>query len=689
MESEGCPVGTLIDLSEPIPCETEDIQDSQGENKENCVPVTEAIEVTRKTTSQTECRLDIVDSLKEDIIIDRHKAGLRPQNSLSDVALIEDEVFDFDLPLSPESTAAREKQEEKAAKTNGNDEEVFFGPMGFTEKCIAAGVAEEAIQPLSPLRPDQMAELAKEAYSVACRISMMRSNSQSSTSSVSTSPTKLATMSVLPCRRKLTCEDLQSSQTSSQSSEADGKNSSPRKKRHYSQTLGKEEGSLDCGIVSNREGKKRERKSTFTKEEPVESLMSLLGARSGEKKTGVGSGALSREKEQKKSVVSGARSGEKKTNTGIGARSGEKDQRKSLGSGVAKNRQSGSRLQPPSKLRRYNNSQPNLARPKPAAAEEGSDSQEGGGEAKSTAPSVTRKSLQLPRASGLSSGRASKLALPSSKSTAAATAAAAAAGGQPQSGEESRGGDTAAGKGRKTSGIPKGPATKPQLMQPGLLQRRAFATAGRSSKDTPTVAASTGPLKASAHVKPTLGDTVERPYNPALAAAAAAAEGRNSQCPETPATHKRVVPRVVPQSSEASTPAKSSCSSSSMCGSTPGSVKKRMSLLPMSAKRRSGAGSLPPPSPMSLASSSSSVSRRSVVSSSDASDSPVFDPKLASRLVKSRLASGTKPRKPLVQNTPDLPKRSLSRWSPVRKPKAMPLEDQVSMCTKRVSPTDH
>lgn len=47
---------------------------------------------------------------------------------------------------------------------------MFIGPIGFMEKCIAAGVAEEVIKPLSPLRPDQVAEIAKEAFLVAHRI---------------------------------------------------------------------------------------------------------------------------------------------------------------------------------------------------------------------------------------------------------------------------------------------------------------------------------------------------------------------------------------------------------------------------------------------------------------------------------------------------------------------------------------
>lgn len=71
-----------------------------------------------------------------------------------------------------------------------DDEVVFFGPMGFTEKCIAVAVAEEVVKPLSPLRPEQMAELCKEAYSVAYRISNMTEAEQS--------PSVAAVVEVLP-----------------------------------------------------------------------------------------------------------------------------------------------------------------------------------------------------------------------------------------------------------------------------------------------------------------------------------------------------------------------------------------------------------------------------------------------------------------------------------------------------------
>lgn len=56
-----------------------------------------------------------------------------------------------------------------------DDEEVFIGPIGFTEKCVATVVSEiaplqEPLKPLSPLKPHQIAEIFKEAQLVVYRI---------------------------------------------------------------------------------------------------------------------------------------------------------------------------------------------------------------------------------------------------------------------------------------------------------------------------------------------------------------------------------------------------------------------------------------------------------------------------------------------------------------------------------------
>jgi G-2 and S-phase expressed 1 len=52
---------------------------------------------------------------------------------------------------------------------------VFFGPVGHTEKCVAVAVNEvakvnEKLRPLSPLTASEMAELCREACTIASRI---------------------------------------------------------------------------------------------------------------------------------------------------------------------------------------------------------------------------------------------------------------------------------------------------------------------------------------------------------------------------------------------------------------------------------------------------------------------------------------------------------------------------------------
>nr|XP_008978516.1 G2 and S phase-expressed protein 1 [Callithrix jacchus]XP_035128996.1 G2 and S phase-expressed protein 1 [Callithrix jacchus] len=86
-----------------------------------------------------------------------------------DILLLADEKFDFDLSLS--SSSANE------------DDEVFFGPVGHKERCIAASLelsdpsakqpplpASESPFAWSPLAGEKFAEVYKEAHSLALQI---------------------------------------------------------------------------------------------------------------------------------------------------------------------------------------------------------------------------------------------------------------------------------------------------------------------------------------------------------------------------------------------------------------------------------------------------------------------------------------------------------------------------------------
>ncbi|XP_078677322.1 uncharacterized protein LOC144913984 isoform X2 [Branchiostoma floridae x Branchiostoma belcheri] len=86
------------------------------------------------------------------------------------VGLLETEVFDFDIPVSPVN---KEQEAETSVNEDNNDEdddEVFFGPVGFREQVISKAKdiqeEEEKYVPLE-LNGDQYAELFVEATRLA------------------------------------------------------------------------------------------------------------------------------------------------------------------------------------------------------------------------------------------------------------------------------------------------------------------------------------------------------------------------------------------------------------------------------------------------------------------------------------------------------------------------------------------
>ncbi|NXO40089.1 GTSE1 protein, partial [Locustella ochotensis] len=79
-----------------------------------------------------------------------------------DFALLTDEKFDFDLSLS---------------STSGTEDEVFVGPMGHKERCIAASIeakkcvsASDDKLTWSPLQGEKFVEIFKEAHLLALQI---------------------------------------------------------------------------------------------------------------------------------------------------------------------------------------------------------------------------------------------------------------------------------------------------------------------------------------------------------------------------------------------------------------------------------------------------------------------------------------------------------------------------------------
>lgn len=86
-----------------------------------------------------------------------------------------------------------------------DEEEVFFGPVGFTEQCVATRAKtlqeENNIKPLSPLTGEQVVEIFKEATKVVLRLEKLSStqspisSSSSSKGSLSSSILKLSSTS--------------------------------------------------------------------------------------------------------------------------------------------------------------------------------------------------------------------------------------------------------------------------------------------------------------------------------------------------------------------------------------------------------------------------------------------------------------------------------------------------------------
>ncbi|NXQ57712.1 GTSE1 protein, partial [Anthoscopus minutus] len=89
----------------------------------------------------------------------------------SDFTLLTDEKFDFDLSLS---------------STSGNEDEVFVGPVGHKERCIAASIeAKKCVSAFddklmwSPLQGEKFVEIFKEAHLLAVQIETGSKNKES------------------------------------------------------------------------------------------------------------------------------------------------------------------------------------------------------------------------------------------------------------------------------------------------------------------------------------------------------------------------------------------------------------------------------------------------------------------------------------------------------------------------------
>ncbi|NWV50236.1 GTSE1 protein, partial [Daphoenositta chrysoptera] len=112
--------------------------------------------------------------------------------NVSDFPLLTDEKFDFDLSLS---------------STSGNEDEVFVGPVGHKERCIAASIeAKKCVSAsddkliLSPLQGEKFVEIFKEAHLLALQI---ETGSKNKETKISQSENKIVETFVEDSKSKL------------------------------------------------------------------------------------------------------------------------------------------------------------------------------------------------------------------------------------------------------------------------------------------------------------------------------------------------------------------------------------------------------------------------------------------------------------------------------------------------------
>ncbi|NWY14358.1 GTSE1 protein, partial [Aphelocoma coerulescens] len=116
-------------------------------------------------------------------------------SNVSDFPLLTDEKFDFDLSLS---------------STSGNEDEVFVGPMGHKERCIAASIeAKKCVSASddklmwSPLQGEKFVEIFKEAHLLALQIETGSKNKESKISQSEEQENKIVETFVEDSKSKL------------------------------------------------------------------------------------------------------------------------------------------------------------------------------------------------------------------------------------------------------------------------------------------------------------------------------------------------------------------------------------------------------------------------------------------------------------------------------------------------------
>ncbi|XP_050413306.2 G2 and S phase-expressed protein 1 isoform X1 [Patella vulgata] len=666
-----CPTGCLLDLSEPSEVDINLYDENENFDKENSIPVIDSIELARsddsdRRNSVTICKsLDIDDRIFNDVTdktLTNNTCILDPHNLPSpDDMWLEKETFDFDLVLSPPESKKDELQDE---------EEIFFGPMGFTERCVAAVVARQTpVKPMSPLNPQQLAEVIKEAHGVSCLFTNMKSGGSSSDDGKSP-------------QKKLISTRLFSK--------------SPRHTKNRTFSIEK-----DVENISPPEANNHVRQDTFTKETEVTKLAEQVIKRRSIKApvrdlSATRSSTLNKTKEENSSNKPGlkpkfSRLPKSRSATNLAKtesqeslvdnestrqryKSGDSEAsessitsdtsdislsrlsscRKSFTSNIKAPTSTGKRMQAPmikQSLTTLNKVGSSKLTVKNLSQQQGPIKlKHTRTNSNSSMDSVSSQTSNVSNSSFMS--QSSNIGKPIIKSNITAPA---------------------------IKGTIKAPLGKFQskMMKP-VIQKKVPPSRPETRKSL------NGPMKVPQAIKPSTSN-INKSF----------VDRKTTKSDNTPVKQeKSVKPKRL--STAMGTLGKSSSvsstgSSGSITDGTPTSSRKRHSLLPTPSKSRPSSSGSIPASPLSYRSSNSSItsiSSRLGASLSDATDSPVFEldnnKKAPARRLVKESPSVMKPKKNLVQNTPDIPVTKPSRWSPIVRRK-VDLQEQAIQCTKRAA----
>ncbi|XP_076074344.1 uncharacterized protein LOC143045610 isoform X1 [Mytilus galloprovincialis] len=678
---EDCPTGLLVDLTNFVDNAPQLFStSSQEEDKENANPLTDSIEIERSgdTERQLSLTLKNSDDIQNRILRDVTEQSL--PNSAKKCAspglrLIDDETFDFDLAASPAVRPENISHEE--------EDEVFFGPICFTERLKQTVVQEVEVPPLSPLNASQFALMVKEAKDLAYRIKNSKTSSGSESS---------------PSLSKQSC------------SSTDGEVSPSIRKHNRSGTFTKCQSPLEL------------------LPEEVRKVLPVIDD-SCKKLPDSSQYAVNNVKKCTENVDPDVRESRVTDNRNI-----------KINANPTQHKTSGSRLQLPSKLQASKLAKPSLKYGSSCESLDGKENRINGHESDSNCsiasdcsdvsvgknsqnkcigktgiPKTSRLKAPGSRLNGsfnssmnnsintstnISRGipKTRQLAVPKSASNTASRGVTPKFGAPPKSSSSASVKKVELSKsvdkkqksdeppkrnsprlqakqglndGKQKAGIPslKGTFAKQSLMNPGELQKRAHKTVTGN-----------GPLKATQPL-----DIVNKPVE---SKPDKKATTRMNTSISTPVKQDKCVkPKLLANNFR--TPSNSSSTS------TPLSNRRR-SCLPTPQKSSRGSIGSVPESPLSRRGGSGNSSRLSQLSSySSITESPVFNNSVSKSTTKKNggqcsnlveindKSPSSMKAKSRVVYTPQLPQKVQSKWSPIRRPRPISKDEEVIKCTKR------